>query len=111
MIAACESDSDEDRRLPNRDHLLDENWRVISEIHHKLQPFFYQTKHLEGRAPNASHGAIWEALPSMEYLLGHMERLVTHYEGPNCLPSNPELANTPLSPPSRRHIQESIRNV
>ena len=111
MIAACESDSDEDRRVPNRDHLLDEDWRVISEIHHILQPFFYQTKHLEGRAPNASHGAIWEALPSMEYLLGHMERLVTHYEDPNCLPSNPELANTPLSPPSRRHIQESIRNA
>lgn len=102
MIAACNSDADEDRRVLIRDYLSDEDWRVISDIHYILRRFFYQTKHLEGRTPDASHGAIWESLPSMEYLLSYMERLETHYENPECLPANPDLVDTPLSTESCR---------
>ena len=110
LVAFCETDPDKDRRVPPLDQLNDEDWRVITEVHYILQPFYYQTKYLEGRAPCATNGAIWEALPSIEYLLSHMERLVNHYDNPNCLPINPVLADTPLSPNSRRHMQECINN-
>jgi hypothetical protein len=40
-----------------------------------LQPFHRTTKQLEGHAADGHHGAIWEALPAMEYLLRHLEYL------------------------------------
>ena len=110
MIAACEADPDRDKRVPQADQLSEEDWRVLTEVHYILQPFYCMTKHLEGRAPNAINGAIWEALPSIEYLLSHMEMLVNHYEAPNCPPFNPALANTTLSAASRQHLQECVNN-
>jgi hypothetical protein len=40
-----------------------------------LEPFKRATKQLEGHAANGHHGAIWEALPIMEHLLKHLEKL------------------------------------
>lgn len=60
------------KRLDQEDQLDNEDWKVLSETSRILAPFYDQTKRLQSRAVNASHGAIWEAFPSMEFLLSHI---------------------------------------
>ena len=57
------------------DFLLPEDWDILRRIESYLQPFHRTTKQLEGHATDGHHGAIWEALPAMEYLLRHLEHL------------------------------------
>jgi hypothetical protein len=57
------------------DFLLPEDWDVLRRLEIYLEPFKRVTKQLEGHAADGHHGAIWEALPIMEYLLKHLERL------------------------------------
>jgi hypothetical protein len=59
----------------DEDFLLPEDWDILRRIATYLQPFMRTTKHLEGHAADGHHGAIWEALPAMEYLLRHLEHL------------------------------------
>ena len=40
-----------------------------------MYPCDRTTKHLEGHALEGHHGAIWEAIPAMEHLLRHLEKL------------------------------------
>jgi hAT family C-terminal dimerisation region len=53
---------------------LDE-WSQLEEIESILAPFQEVTKRLEGNAKECYHGSIWEALPAVEVLLMHLERL------------------------------------
>ena len=55
--------------------LLQEDWDVLKWLAASLEPFWAQTLHLQGNARYGLHGAIWEALPTMEYLLEHLEEL------------------------------------
>ena len=57
------------------DFLLPEDWDVLRRLEEYLQPFHRTTKELEGHAANSHYGAIWEALPAMQHLLRHLERL------------------------------------
>src|SRR5256885_3902292 len=57
------------------DFLLSEDWDILRRMESYLQPFYRTTKQLEGHAADGHHGAIWEALPAMEYLLRHLEHL------------------------------------
>ena len=45
-----------------------------------LAPFKEVTKELEGQPYHGNRGSIWEVLPSMEYLLEHLEAMKEHYE-------------------------------
>ena len=47
-----------------------EDWSHLNDVAHGLQPFHMATGRLEGRATNGRHGAIWEALPVLTYLIG-----------------------------------------
>jgi hypothetical protein len=40
-----------------------------------LEPFWTITQHLQGKARFGHHGATWEALPTREHLLNHLEKL------------------------------------
>ena len=42
-----------------------------------MKLFFFQTQRLQGRAKLGHYKAIWEALPIMEYILKHLEKLKT----------------------------------
>ena len=44
-----------------------------------MQPFFDQTIRLQGRASHATHGSIWEALPTLDFLLNELEEKSKHY--------------------------------
>jgi hypothetical protein len=57
------------------DLLIPEDWDILRHLEEYLEPFHRTTKQLEGHAANGHHGAIWEALPVMEHLLRHLERL------------------------------------
>jgi hypothetical protein len=48
---------------------------VLKWLAQALKIFRTQTRRLQGKAKFGHHGAIWEALPAMEYLLGHLEQL------------------------------------
>ena len=51
------------------------DWDVIRELKQCLEPFWELTIDLQSQAADGTHGAIWEALPAIEYLLRHLERL------------------------------------
>jgi hypothetical protein len=57
------------------DFLLPEDWDVLRRLELYLQPFWRTTKQLEGHVANGHHGAIWEALPAIKYLLRYLEGL------------------------------------
>jgi hAT family C-terminal dimerisation region len=111
LVAVTERHHSKDKRLPEEDSLTEEDWRVLCEIHHILEPFFYQTKYTEGRAKSAVHGCIWETLPSIEFLLSHLERLKTHYQSESCPPADPKVSDAELSNENRQRIRECINNA
>ena len=63
----------ENSPLPKDDELLANDWNILARIRDILQPFFDQTLRLQGRASHATHGSIWEALPTLDFLLNELE--------------------------------------
>lgn len=59
--------------LPKDDELSSNDWDVLARTRDILQPFFDLTIRLQGRASRASHGSIWEALPTLDFLLNELE--------------------------------------
>lgn len=67
------------KRIDAEDILYPEDWRILTEVLRHLKPFNTLTKRLQSRAPDAHHGALWEALPSMEMLLNGVIAAKDHY--------------------------------
>jgi len=67
--------SEEHRSELGPNFLLSSDWDVLKWIFSSLEPFWEQTQRLQGNAKLGHHGAIWEALPTMEYILEHLEQL------------------------------------
>src|SRR6266480_3781884 len=65
--------------LPKDDELSIDDWNTLARTRDILQPFYDQTLHLQGRANDASHGSIWEVLPSLEFLLDGLEEKSKEY--------------------------------
>jgi hypothetical protein len=57
------------------DLLTREDWDDIKEEAAALRPFKDLTIELQSRATSGNHGSVWETLPALELLLGHMEEL------------------------------------
>ncbi len=74
------------------DTLSAEEWDEIEEIETILTPFYKITKRLEGNAVEGHHGSIWEALPAVELLLQHLERLKEIYKNNSYLATSVNLA-------------------
>jgi hypothetical protein len=62
------------------DRISREDWEVLTEYMAILAPFKEVTKELEGQPYHGNRGSIWEVLPSMEYLLEHLEAMKERYE-------------------------------
>ncbi|KAF7509414.1 hypothetical protein GJ744_007977 [Endocarpon pusillum] len=58
-----------------KDILSADEWNQLEEMEAILAPFYKVTKRLEGNAKEGHHGPTWEALPAVELLLEHLERL------------------------------------
>ncbi|KZL84608.1 transposase-like protein [Colletotrichum incanum] len=55
------------------------DWKVLCEIIYILEPFYLQTKRLEGWGKGDGHGRLWEVQVGMEYLLEHLVDWKTYY--------------------------------
>jgi hypothetical protein len=105
------------KQMNEKDKLTVEDWRVLSEIIRILKPFKDQTMRLQSRAIHAHHGSLWEAFPSLKYLLTHIKSMLEQYEI-ETTPFNPSKLNHAVNPPeldyeiekNRKHIKTSINN-
>lgn len=57
----------------SRDRLTGDDWAELEQFHSLLLPLWEMTKRIEGNASDGSHGALWEVLPMMDYILEHLE--------------------------------------
>jgi hypothetical protein len=51
------------------DVLSRDDWATLHAVNDILQPFWKVSLRLQGQAADGSYGAIWEVLPSMDYLI------------------------------------------
>lgn len=66
----CAEFQDKDNNaLDSSDVLSRDDWAMLHAIDGILQPFWKVTLRLQGQAADGSYGAIWEVLPSMDYLM------------------------------------------
>jgi hypothetical protein len=72
------------------DKLTDDDWDSLIALERILTPFYKITKRLEGRAADGTHGAAWEALPSVELLIKHLDAMKKIYT----VSSHPRLAES-----------------
>ncbi|EXK25883.1 hypothetical protein FOMG_17497 [Fusarium oxysporum f. sp. melonis 26406] len=62
-----------ERWLPEADMLKGDDWRLLAEIKHILEPFYLQTMRTQGWGSEGGNGRLWEVMTGMEYLLEHLE--------------------------------------
>jgi len=60
--------------------LTSRDWEVINDYVSLLKPFKEATSWLEGRGGAGSCGAIWEVLPTFDYLIQQLEALQVRFE-------------------------------
>jgi len=63
------------RKELEANYLEETDWKALKDVTECLKPFYFCTLDLQGKAKQARHRAIWEALPVMEGILGHLEDL------------------------------------
>jgi hypothetical protein len=59
------------------DFLTEDDWKALEDIVKCLEPFYISAFNLQSKVKQGTYGAIWEALPAMEGILGHLEKLKT----------------------------------
>jgi hypothetical protein len=64
---------DVEGNLPREDILNADDWRLLGEIKHILEPFYLQTMRTQGWGRGDGHGRLWEVMTGIEYLLEHLE--------------------------------------
>jgi hypothetical protein len=73
FLSKNEEEPDPQKRLPPEDFLLPDDWLLLAELKDVLEPLYEQTMRTQGRTRQGSHGALWEVLTGMEYLLERLE--------------------------------------
>ena len=59
--------------------LSDEDWQILEHTKIILVPFQSVTKRLKGHTKNSDHGSVWEALPAVEALIEHLDKMKKIY--------------------------------
>jgi hypothetical protein len=101
-------ETDKNKIVPVEDRLTNQDWLVLTETCNILRPFYYQTKRFQSRATDGTHGAIWEAYPSCEFLLQHILAKKREYEYDHA-PLEPAASDQVVTE-SRKHLKTSIDN-
>lgn len=90
-------------QLPWEDCLTADDWRLLNDIQHVLEPIYNLTMRTQGHAYGGIHGQLWELMTGMEFVLEHLEEWKALYDDPATEPAA-ELASQqtsePLSPRS-----------
>jgi hAT family C-terminal dimerisation region len=103
MSLALEQDSS--KRVPVADRLTPDDWKVLGEIQHLLEPIYKLTMRTQGWGTGSSHGRLWEVVAGMEFVLEHLEDWKAVYNEVPLLPddltaetsSSPELSSRPAN--------------
>lgn len=56
------------------DFLDNEAWEELEHYKELLGPFASATKRIEGNAYTGTHGALWEVIPTMDYLFKRLQK-------------------------------------
>jgi hypothetical protein len=83
--------------LPQDDELSIHDWNILARTRDLLQPFFDLTQRLQGRASHATYGSIWEVLPSLDFLLGGLEKQNKEY-GAQLMEQSAQVTGSTLPP-------------
>ena len=59
--------------LPQGDLLQGDDWKLLAEVKHILEPFYRQTMRAQGWGSEGGHSRLWEVMMGMEYLLEPLE--------------------------------------
>ena len=99
FVARTDCEADRSKRVPMEDHLTNNDWLILAETAEILKPFRSLTIRLESRAVQATHGALWEALPAIELLLEHLENMKIQYQEYTPVAGHPPADQAPRSQP------------
>ncbi|KAF6811298.1 transposase-like protein, partial [Colletotrichum musicola] len=61
-------------------YLTNEDWIFLTEIKEILEPLYRQTLRTQGWAKEGHHGALWEILTGVEYLMEGLEDWKTFFD-------------------------------
>ncbi|KAH7464971.1 hypothetical protein FOMA001_g16996 [Fusarium oxysporum f. sp. matthiolae] len=66
-------EADASKRVPAADILTPDDWKVLREVSHILEPIYNMTMRTQGWGTSGGHGRLWEVMTGMEYILEHLE--------------------------------------
>jgi hypothetical protein len=69
-----------DSELNEADKLTPNDWANLEGLYYGLKPFWETTERLQGHGRGGSHGFIWEVLPALTMLLGHVESKLHEFQ-------------------------------
>ncbi|KAL9561281.1 hypothetical protein ACKAV7_014743 [Fusarium commune] len=73
-------EEDASKRIPTADVLTSDDWKVLREVSHILEPVYNMTMRTQGWGTSGGHGRLWEVMTGMEYILDHLEDWRLLYE-------------------------------
>ncbi|KAM6505490.1 hypothetical protein FSOLCH5_15500 [Fusarium solani] len=73
-------EADASRRVPTADILTSDDWKVLREVSHILEPLYNMTMRTQGWGTSGGHGRLWEVMTGMEFILEHLEDWRVLYE-------------------------------
>ncbi|KAG6980228.1 putative AC9 transposase [Fusarium oxysporum f. sp. conglutinans] len=73
-------EADASKRVPMADMLTSDDWKVLREVSHILEPIYNMTMRTQGWGTSGGHGRLWEVMTGMEYILEHLEDWRLLYE-------------------------------
>ncbi|KAH7471327.1 hypothetical protein FOMA001_g12965 [Fusarium oxysporum f. sp. matthiolae] len=65
-------EADASKRVPMADILTSDDWKVLREVSHILEPIYNMTMRTQGWGTSGGHGRLWEVMTGMEYILEHL---------------------------------------
>jgi hypothetical protein len=73
-------EADASKRVPTADVLTSDDWKVLREVSHILEPVYNMTMRTQGWGTSGGHGRLWEVMTGMEFVLEHLEDWRVLYE-------------------------------
>ncbi|KAM5529549.1 transposase-like protein [Fusarium oxysporum f. sp. phaseoli] len=87
-------EADASKRVPIADILTSDDWKVLREVSHILEPVYNMTMRTQGWGISGGHGRLWEAMTGMEFVLEHLEDWKVLYEDETADPAAEEWYTT-----------------
>jgi hypothetical protein len=85
------------QRVPVQDQLSPQDWIQLAEIQSLLKPLYEITMRCQGWAKEGRHGALWEVMVGMEYLLNFFEEQKLFFSPPDAAVREPRDAHASAS--------------